>query len=178
MSAHYREQCGRSDDPGPYIDPDLADAFVTALKGESEIGRWAVDAVVAAGTEVVFGPVGGWGSYSPLRNLITISEELRGYSNQVLASVLIHEAYHVLSHGSRGGRQQATPAECLQEEVDAFRLSARWWYEWYGRYGRRNPNRAELANNALMQAWLNDRLTEWVLLSEGYQYQCLGGVVE
>ena len=178
MSTHYREQCKRRDDPGPHVDPDLADAFVTALKRESEIGRAAVDAVVAAGTEVVFGRVAGWGSYSPLRNVITINEGLKGYSEQVLASVLIHEAYHVASHGSRGGRPQGTAAECLQEEVDAFRLSASWWYEWYGRFGKSGPNRVELTNNALMRAWLNGDLREWVLLSEAYQHQCLGGTVE
>ena len=178
MSTHYREQCKRRDDPGPHVDPDLADAFVTALKGESEIGRAAVDAVVVAGTEVVFGSVGGWGSYSPLRNVITISEELRGYSNQVLASILIHEAFHVLSHELRGGQRQVTAAECLQEEVNAFRLSALWWYEWYGSYGKRGPNRVERSMNNLMRAWARRELREWVLLSEGYQYQCLGGTVE
>ncbi|MCY4438327.1 MAG: hypothetical protein OXE05_13475 [Chloroflexi bacterium] len=177
MNTHYREQC-ETHGPAPHIDPDLADAFVTALWDESEIGRWAVDAVVEAGTEVVFGRVGGWGSYSPSQNLITISEELRGYSNQVLASVLVHEAYHVASHARRGGQRQATPAECLQEEVDAFRLSARRWYDWYGRNGKSNPNRVERTNNSLMWAWFSDELREWVLLSDGYQYQCLGGTVE
>ena len=176
MSTHYREQC-EGDDPGPVIDPDLAIAFVTALKGESEIGRAAVDAVVEAGTEVVFGRVGGWGSYSPSHNVITISEELKGYSNQVLALVLVHEAFHVLSHGMRGGQRQATAAECLQEEVNAFRLSALWWYEWYGRNGKSSPNRVERSMNNLMWELANQRLREWVLLSEGYQYQCLGGVV-
>ena len=32
--------------------------------------------------------------------------------------------------------------------------------------------------NNVMWAWFNDELREFVLLSEGYQNQCLGGVVE
>ena len=32
--------------------------------------------------------------------------------------------------------------------------------------------------NNLMWVWFNDELREWVLLSEGNQYQCLGGTVE
>ncbi len=177
MDSYWRDECNDVE-LGPYIDPDLARAYVTAMQGQSELGQAAVDVVVDAGTEVVFGRINGWGAYSPSRNRITISESLRGYSGQVLAAVLIHETYHVESHRFRGGRPQATAAECLQEEVDAFRLQASWWYDRYGRYGKRSPNSVERSMNNVMWAWFNDNLREWVLLSESYQYQCLGGVVE
>lgn len=177
MDSYWREKCNEYG-AGPYIDPDLARAYVTAMQGQSELGKAAVDVVVEAGTEVVFGRLNGWGAYWPSRNRIIISESLRGYSRPVLAVVLIHETYHVESHRLRGGRPAATAAECLQEEVDAFRLQASWWYDRYGRYGKRNPNSVERLINNLMWAWFNDNLREWVLLSESYQYQCLGGVVE
>ena len=177
MNSHHREQC-EEHGAGPYIDPDLARAYVTAMQNQSELGQAAVDVVVDTGTEVVFGRVNGWGTYSPSRNRITVSESLRGYSRQVLAVVLIHETYHVESHRFRGGRPAATAAECLQEEVDAFRLQASWWYDRYGRYGERSPNSVERTMNNVMWAWFNDELREFVLLSEGYQNQCLGGVVE
>ena len=79
---------------------------------------------------------------------------------------------------SEEGGQQATAAECLQEEVDAFRLEASWWYDRYGRYGKSSPNSEERSMNNIMWAWFNDELREFVLLSESYQGQCLGGVVE
>lgn len=177
MSSHYREQCGNYGS-GPQIDSELAQAYVTAMQGQSELGQATVDVIVEAGTEVVFGRVSGWGAYSPSLNRITVSESLRGHSRQVLAAVLIHETYHVESHWYRGERPQATAAECLQEEVDAFRLQASWWYSQYGRYGKSRPNNVERSMNDLMRAWFNDELREWVLLSDSYQYQCLGGVVE
>ena len=138
MDSYWRDECNEVG-AGPYIDPDLAQAYVTAMQGQSELGQAAVDVIVEAGTEVVFGRVNGWGAYSPSRNRITVSESLRGYSSQVLAVMLIHETYHVKSHRFRGGRPAATAAECLQEEVDAFRLQASWWYDRYGRYGKRSP---------------------------------------
>ena len=179
MSSRNRDQCERYGE-GPHIDPSLALAFKWAMEmeGQSELGKIAAEVVVGAGTEVVFGRVNGWGSYSPSRNRITVSESLMGYGWDVLASVLIHEAYHVASYGSRGGRPQATAAECLQEEVDAFRLEASWWYDRYGRYGKSSPNSEERSMNNIMWAWFNDELREFVLLSESYQGQCLGGVVE
>ena len=177
MDSYWRDECNEAG-AGPYIDPDLANAYVTAMQGQSELGEAAVDVVVEASTEVVFGRVNGWGTYSPSRNRITVSESLRGYSRQVLAVVLIHETYHVESHRFRGGRPAATAAECLQEEVDAFRLQASWWYDRYGRYGKGSPNSVERTMNNVMWAWFNDELREWVLLSDNYQYQCLGGVVE
>ena len=149
MNSHFREQC-EEHGAGSYIDPDLARAYVTAMQGQSELGQAAVDVVVDTGTEVVFGRVNGWGSYSPSRNRITVSESLRGYSRQVLAVALIHETYHVESHRFRGGRPAATAAECLQEEVDAFRLQASWWYDWYGRYGKSSPNNVERTMNNVM----------------------------
>ena len=177
MSSHYREACKKYG-AGPLIDLELAQAYVTAMQGQSELGRATVDVVVSAGTDVVYGRVDGWGVYSPSRNRIIVNEALRGQSKQVLASILIHETYHVESHHVRGRLPQATAAVCLQEEVDAFRLQASWWYERYGRYGVRYPDRMERTMNNLMWAWFNEELRKWVLLSEGYQYQCLGGVVE
>ncbi len=175
-----REYCERYGEPQQHIEPALADAYRTAMYGDdSGIGSATVYAIINTGADVVFGqlPTSVYGRFSPSRNLITINESLRGQGNAALAAVLIHETYHAQEFLRRGNRAE-TAAECLQEELDAFRLEAKWWYERYGRYGKRSPNSAERSMNNLVRAWLNKNLKEdWVLLSEGYQEQCLGGVV-
>lgn len=177
MLNSQREYCEYYGAPPQHIDPALADAYRTAMFN-ADIGVQAVSVIMESGADVVFEqlPASVYGRYYGSRNRIAVSEALRGQSDVVLVAVLIHETYHAQQQVLRGGYQE-TAAECLQEEVDAFRLEAKWWYEQYGRYGKRNPNRVERRFNNLMQAWLNRGLREWVLLSEGYQEQCLGGVV-
>ena len=192
LSNIQRHTCAKYGE-SPFIEPVLLSAYYKAMRdGESNLGKAAVAVVVAAGTEVVFGSIEGYGLYSPSHNRIVISDSIWGRGDNirellssddkeaklaVLASVLIHESYHVQEHLRREGQPAATAAACLQEEVEAFRLSASWWYEEFGRYGKRNANRVEQVQNNLMRAWFNRKLREWVLLSEDYQRQCLGGVV-
>ncbi len=177
-----REYCEAYGDAVQFIDPDLADSYLTAIWGDPVIGTAAVEVLMETGADVMFGhlPRSVQGTFSSRSNRITIDESLRGQSGPVLAAVLLHETYHAQEAYNRGYRASETAADCLQEEVDAFRIEARWWYDWYGRGGKRNPNSVEQFNNALMWAWYNDDngLLEWVLLSENYQEQCLGGVVE
>ena len=182
VSSWVREVCEVYGEPVQFIDPDLADAYRTAMWGDPVIGTAAVEVLMETEVDVMFGnlPRSVHGRYSSRSNRITIDEWLRGQSGAVLAAVLLHETYHAQEAYNRGYRASETAAECLQEEVDAFRIGAKWWYDWYGRGGKRNPNSAERFNNALMWAWYSgdDSLVEWVLLSKGYQEQCLGGVVE
>ena len=177
-----REFCEAYGVPVQFIDPDLSDAYLTAIWGDPVIGMAAVEVLMETGVDVTFGSLPRFvqGRYSTRNNLITISESLRGQSRAVLAAVLLHETYHAQEAYNRGYRPSETAAACLQEEVDAFRIEARWWYDWFGRGGKQNPNSVERFNNALMWAWYSgdDSLVEWVLLSEDYQEQCLGGVVE
>ena len=179
VDSFHREHCEYYGEPPQEIDPELADAFQTAmLNGDTEIGIAAVGVIMEAGTDVVFGSLekNVYGQYSSYYSRITIDESLRGYP-MALAATLIHEAYHAQEDMRRGGQPQETAAACLQEEIDAFRIEAEWWYEEFGRRGKRNPARVERVNNSLLRAWINNDMKEWVLLSEGYQEQCLGGVL-
>ncbi|MCY4436536.1 MAG: hypothetical protein OXE05_04305 [Chloroflexi bacterium] len=176
-----RERCERNGEPNQYIDPDLLSAFRMARTGgDDEIGSRVLYALIDTGVDVTFGPLPSYtyGQYSSAHNRITINETLRGQDSAVLAATLIHEVFHAQEYQIRGHRPAATAADCLQEEVTAFRLEARWWYERFGRYGKRSTNRYDRVHNGLMRAWLNNGLRDWVLLSDSYQVQCLGGVVE
>ena len=177
LSPHYREQCARYGAPPQHIDPALARAYQTALRGgESALGKAAAAMVIAAETDVVFGSADGYGYYSPARNRIVVSDELRDAGAPALAAVLIHETMHVAQYRERSGRR--SPAECIEDEIEAFKAEAQWWFEWHGHNGKDRPdNEAEQHMNDLLDAWLDEWLEAFVLLSDGYQEQCLGGVV-
>lgn len=177
LSPHYREQCVKYGAPPQRIDPVLAQAYRTALMGgESALGKAAAATVIAAETDVVFGPAEGYGYYFPAHNRIVIKEELRDASADVLAAVLMHETMHVAQYQIRSGLR--SPAECVEDEIEAFKAAAQWWAERHGHDGKDSPNQAEQRMNDLMYAWLTELLEAYVLLSDGYQEQCLGGVVD
>ena len=177
LSPHYREQCAKYGAPPQRIDPTLARAYRTAMMdGESTLGKKAAATVIAAETNVVFGPADGYGYYSPSRNRIVVSEDLRDADADVLAAVLIHETMHVAQYQERRGPR--TPAGCIEDEIQAFKAEAQWWFEWHGHNGKdRLDSDVEQHMNELLDAWLDEYLEAFVLLSDGYQEQCLGGVV-
>ena len=178
LSPHYREQCARYGTPPQRIDPMLAQAYRMALmRGESALGKASAEMIIHAETDVVFGEMDELnGYYSPSRNRIVVNEELRSTSADVLAAVLIHETMHVAQYQQRRGPR--SPAECVEDEIEAFKAEGQWWYEWHGSDGKDQPNQTEERLNILMHAWLNELLEVFVLLSDGYQEQCLGGVVD
>ena len=178
LSPHYREHCAEFGAPPQQIDPILAKAYRRAmLGGRSEIGKLVARVITNTETDVEFGPADKWyGRYSHARNRITVSNELRDASDDVLAAVLIHETIHVVQYQKRG--RPVSPAECIEREIDAFKAEAQWWAERHGRNGKDQANLTEQRMNNLVRAWLNERLEEFVLLSDGYQEQCLGGVVD
>ena len=178
LSPQYREQCAEDGAPPHHIDPTLAKAYRTALMGgKSALGKTAAATVIAAETDVVFGPAEGFGYYFPAHNRIVVSEELRYASADVLAAVLIHETVHVAQYQKRRGLR--SPAECVENEIEAFKAEAQWWSEWHGQDGKARPDGdAERHMNELLKAWRNEWLEAFVLLSDGYQEQCLGGVVD
>ena len=177
LSPHFREQCAKYGAPPQHIDSVLAKAYRTALMGgDSTLGMAAAATVIAAKTGVVFGPAEGYGYYFPAHNRIVVKEELRNASADVLAAVLIHETMHVAQYRERSGLR--SPAECIEDEIEAFKAEAQWWAERHGRNGKDQANLTEQRMNNLVRAWLNERLEEFVLLSDGYQEQCLGGVVD
>ena len=177
LSPHFRDHCAKYGALPQRIDPVLARAYRTALMGgESALGKAAAATVIAAETDVVFGPAEGYGYYFPAHNRIVIKEELRDASADVLAAVLMHETMHVAQYQIRSGLR--SPAECVEDEIEAFKAAAQWWAERHGHDGKDSPNQAEQRMNDLMYAWLTELLEAYVLLSDGYQEQCLGGVVD
>ena len=181
LLSDFRDYCEFYGESRQSIDSVLAEAVRwSMLAGNLDIGRGTAAAILITEADVIFGSLSQYvhGQFRGAENRIVINQTLSGQHWTVLAAVLIHETYHAYESYDKGHAWQETPAACLQEEVSAFRLEASWWYEYYGRGGKRNPaTSAERFNNALMWAWLNDGLREYVLLSEGYQEQCLGGVV-
>ena len=178
LSPHYREQCAKYGAPPQRIDPELAKAYQRALvNGSSTLGKSAAAMIIAAETDVVFGESDGWnGRFSFTRNRIEVNEELRGVSADVLAAVLIHETMHVAQYQKRSGLR--SPAECIEDEIEAFAAEAQWWAERHGKDGKLDPNEAEQQMNRLVLAWQAELLEAFVLLSDNYQEQCLGGVVD
>ena len=61
-------------------------------------------------------------------------------AHYVRVAVLVHE----LMHG-RPGRDYSgySTEECFEEEILAFSAQAKWWYEKFGRYGKRDPTEKE-----------------------------------
>lgn len=178
LTPHYREQCAKYGAPPQRIDPVLARAYQRALLGgKSALGRAAAETITTAHSDVVFGKTdGSYGYYSPSRSRIVVSEEIRDESADVQAAVLIHETIHVAQYSD--SKKKRSPAECITEEIEAFKAEAQWWAERYGRDGKDQPNRVEQRMNNLVLAWRAERLEEFVLLSDGYQEQCLGGIVD
>lgn len=177
LSPHFREQCAKYGASPQRIDPVLARAYRTALMGgESALGKAAAAMVIAAGTEVVFGPAQGYGYFNPAHSRIVVNEDLRDASADVQAAVLIHETMHVAQYQVRKGLR--SPAQCVEDEIEAFKAEAEWWADRHGHEGKANPSQAEKRMNDLVHAWLNELLEAFVLLSDGYQQQCLGDVID
>ena len=143
LSPHYREQCARYSGPPQRIDPMLARAYRMAMmRGESALGKAAAEMIIHAETDVVFGEMDEWnGYYSPSRNRIVVNEELRNSSADVLAAVLMHETTHVAQNQQRRGPH--SPAQCVEDEIEAFKAEGQWWYEWHGSDGKDQPDQTE-----------------------------------
>ena len=132
-------------------------------------------------------PDAWYGYYDVSRNTIYITRYLaHSLFRDILASVLIHETYHVEAYHERG--RATSLASCLEEEIVAFSRQAQWLHERFGPEGiqiywddpiyRVDPNTfRETARdmNKLINSWLHGRLREYVLDSNTYREQCVGG---
>ena len=109
-------------------------------------------------------------------NRIVINESYQHEPLAALASVLAHEVHHSVSGLSYYWGKPSWAAECLKDEMLAFAWGAAAWGLF--RLGLDDFWTAgELLAEELYQAWQDGRLREYVLTSDGYQEQCLGGVL-
>jgi hypothetical protein len=110
--------------------------------------------------------------YSVARHVIEIDERWIDADEITLAAVLAHEATHaqdaVSGYLSSGGA-----SACIDSEVRAFRTSARFWFDQYGRAGKTDPhNELELQLNTIADRQLGDPVGLDDLVRQTYIAQC------
>ena len=160
--------------PERFVDPLLQEAM--RIMRTTEFGEVLYQAYIGSTiTYIAFahlerhGAPDAEGIHEGSRNRILLDEVLRDESHYVRVAVLVHELMH-----ARPGRDYSdyTTEECFKEETLAFSAQAKWWYEKFGRDGKRNPTEKGTAENYRLQAWLDGRMGEVVRGSDGYQEQC------
>ncbi|MCY4438271.1 MAG: hypothetical protein OXE05_13180 [Chloroflexi bacterium] len=151
----------------PITDPDLVRVF-DLLRGDAT-GRHAARVIEQYKIVVLYLalpphiPSDTSGYYTSDFNTIVLNALMRGDDNATAATI-IHETYHAEQYYIRAGYERS-PLECLQEEVDAFRLEAKWLQS-------RQPD------NFIVGLYLNGWVLDFVLVNPAYQELCLGGTLE
>ena len=197
LSAHGSDLCFIPGDHSgllQVIDFAPAAAYHASMtSGAAELGKSAVDVIIATGTSVrdTWGssvdeslPDAWYGYYDISRNTIYITRYLaQSLFRDILASVLIHETYHVEAYHGRG--RASSLAWCLEEEIVAFSRQAQWLHERFGPDGiplkkpkKKYPDtyiQTARDMNKLIYSWLHGILREYVLDSNTYREQCVGG---
>jgi hypothetical protein len=110
--------------------------------------------------------------YSVARHVIEIDTRWIDVDDTTLAAVLAHEATHardaVSGYLSSGGE-----TACLDSEVAAFRTSALFWLDQYGRGGKPSPqNELERQLNAIAERQSGDPHALEDLVRQTYVQQC------
>lgn len=107
---------------------------------------------------------GSWGGGE-----IVINDLVMGEPIDVQGYVLAHEVFHA-SHATPSG-----VVGCLEEETQAFG----WGALAYASIVRTDPREDDWTRGAerVVDLWKHGRTREVVLLHDGYQRECLGGVV-
>jgi hypothetical protein len=110
--------------------------------------------------------------YSVPRHVIEIDEQWQDVDPVTLAAVLAHEATHAQDAVSGYLATGGAPA-CIDSEVKAFRTSALFWADEYGRPGKPEPrNDLEVQMNAISQRQFGDPLGLEDLVRHTYVQQC------
>lgn len=106
----------------------------------------------------------------PNKGRIVVNPKVLDQPIDVLTATIVHETYHA-SHRTDPG-----PAACLAEEMHAFA----WEAQAYDTIVRPDGIETNLTREEddLVALWHAGRIQERVLLNEGYQRECLGGVVQ
>ena len=101
---------------------------------------------------------------------IFLGDSVRNESVDAKAVMLAHEIYHAWVWAT--GRHVRSVEGCYEEEIQATRAHAKWWYERFGENGKPNPSRNEERFNTAVARWLEGEIGDWIRTEELYQRQC------
>jgi hypothetical protein len=87
---------------------------------------------------VAFKQAGAWAAFVPSARTITLDPVLQSEEPRATATVLGHEAQHVVDQILNGGA--TTTVACYSYEISAFRLQATIWQSFYGPAGKPEPS--------------------------------------
>ena len=161
--------------PVRFVDPLLQEAF--RVMRSTEFGEIIYHAYQASDVNYIafahlerHGVSQAKGLFEPWNNRVLLDESLRDESQYVRVAWLVHELMHAWRHAD--DHLVSTPEQCFEDETLAFRAQARWWYEKFGRNGKRNPAGIEQSENSRLALWLAGRIGEMVRRSDFYQEHC------
>ena len=101
---------------------------------------------------------------------IFLGDSVRNESVDAKAAMLAHEIYHAWFWAT--GRHVRSVEGCYEEEIQATRAHAKWWYERFGESGKPRPSGEERKFNAAVARWLEGEIGDWIRAEELYQTQC------
>jgi hypothetical protein len=115
---------------------------------------------------------GIYARYSVARHVIEIDERWSDVDSVTLAAVVAHEATHAADAVS-GYLASGGGAACIDSEVRAFRNSAAFWLDVYGRGGKPVPqNDLERQLNSIAERLQRDPAGLEQLVRQTYSQQC------
>jgi hypothetical protein len=134
------------------------------LRGVLDTNRVSVQFVAMA--------PGVYARYSVAKHVIEIDERWVDTDEVTLAAVISHEATHVQDAVS-GYLSSGGASACIDSEVRAFRTSALFWVDQYGRSGKPEPsNELERQLNSIADRQLRDPGGLEDLVRQTYSPQC------
>jgi hypothetical protein len=80
---------------------------------------------------------GAWAAWVPSARTITLDPVLQTEIPEAVATVLAHEAQHVVDQVLNGGAR--TEVACFSYEISSFRLQAAMWQSFFGPAGKPDP---------------------------------------
>jgi hypothetical protein len=115
---------------------------------------------------------GVYARYSVARHVIEIDDRWVDSDEITLAAVISHEATHTQDAVS-GYLASGGASACIDSEVRAFRTSALFWLDHYGRSGKLEPvNDLERQLNSIADRQLRDAAGLETLVRQTYSQQC------
>jgi hypothetical protein len=115
---------------------------------------------------------GVYARYSVARHTIEIDNRWMDADETTLAAVIAHEATHAQDAVS-GYLTSGGASACIDSEVRAFRTSALFWLDRYGRAGKLDPaNDVERQLNAIADRQIRDPAGLEDLVKQTYTQQC------
>jgi hypothetical protein len=115
---------------------------------------------------------GIYARYSVSRHVIEIDNRWEDADSATLAAVIAHEATHAQDAVS-GNLSAGGGAACIESEIRAFRTSALFWLDLYGRGGKVAPaDELEQQLNSIAEHELRDPVGLERLVRQTYSQQC------